>query len=69
MKCANMLHGTIPACMVVGSAHHVYLLKQPFQLRLQCLLLLLQLLRRRPLGHRLLLLPHEWLPCGKLPHL
>ena len=43
-----MLHGTIPACMVAGSAHHVYLLKQPFQLRLQGLLLLLQCLLRRP---------------------
>jgi hypothetical protein len=29
-----MLHGKIPTCMVVGSAHHVYLLKQPFQLQL-----------------------------------
>ena len=55
--------------MVVGSAHHVNFLKQPFQPRLQCLLLLLQLLLRRPLGHRLLLLPHEGLRCGKLPHL
>ncbi len=80
LKSADVLHGKIPACMVVGSAHHVYLRKQPFQPLLHLLLwhLLrrrlwrhhpLHLLRRRPLAPRLLLLPHEWLRCGKRPHL
>ncbi len=57
LKSADVLHGTILACIVVGSAHHVYLLKQPFQPLLRLLLLQrlcqrhpVHLLLRRPLG-------------------